>query len=91
MTFYWLQPGWTSTRCSCGKKIWPEGDPDWGMCYECMCASHQQEDPGPEQYPYSPLCDICGKHEAVTGVNGFGVCSEYCTHEAERKGGDRGA
>ena len=82
--FYWFRPEWRNTRCSCGKKIWPEGDPDWGMCYECMYQAHPPE---PQvSYPYSPLCDICGKYEAVAGVNGFGVCSEYCAHEAERRG-----
>lgn len=34
---WWLQEGWTSARCGkCGDKIWPEGDPDWGLCYRCM-------------------------------------------------------
>jgi len=34
---WWLQPGWTEAICpDCGKKIWPEGDPDWGRCAECF-------------------------------------------------------
>lgn len=48
-----------------------------------------QYDDGPAQEPpdcpamLSPLCDVCGQHEAVTGVNGYGVCSEECAHKAE--------
>lgn len=30
-----------------------------------------------------PNCAICEKGEAVTGVNGYGVCSEECAHKAE--------
>ena len=43
-----------------------------------------------------PLCDICGKHEACTGKNGYGVCSEACSWAAQDRapfdpeGGDRG-
>jgi hypothetical protein len=36
MSLWWLQPGWTQTKCSCGATIWPEGDPDWGACYSCF-------------------------------------------------------
>lgn len=37
MSLWWLQPGWTSTCCGrCGSTIWPEGDPDWGLCWPCM-------------------------------------------------------
>jgi hypothetical protein len=37
MTLWWLQPEWKETRCSqCGDRIWPEGDPDWGLCWPCM-------------------------------------------------------
>lgn len=28
-------------------------------------------------------CDICGKHPAITGSNGYGVCSEGCSIAAE--------
>lgn len=36
MSLWWLQPGWTETRCQCcGGKIWPEGDPDMGVCFSC--------------------------------------------------------
>lgn len=43
MTLWWLQPGWTETRCSCcGALIYPEGDPDWGLCWPCM--NRQQEE-----------------------------------------------
>jgi len=80
MTLWWLQEGWTEARCGrCGAKIWPEGDPDWGLCLECMNyeydSRHQEE---VEMYP----CDICGKNAAVAGVNGYGVCSELCDMEA---------
>lgn len=36
MSLWWLQPGWTQTKCACGATIWPEGDPDWGACYSCF-------------------------------------------------------
>lgn len=37
MSLWWLEPGWTDTCCArCGRKIWPEGDPDWGLCYDCF-------------------------------------------------------
>lgn len=41
---WWLQPGWTEATCpDCGKKIWPEGDPDWGRCVECFQARLDEE------------------------------------------------
>ena len=83
MSLWWLQPGWTDTRCSCGTNIWKSGgDPDWGECYECFNQSH---DPGPQPEPPHPPCDICGKHEACAGVGKFGVCSEECANEASRR------
>ena len=37
MSFYWLEKGWKDKCCArCGKKIYPEGDPDWGLCYDCF-------------------------------------------------------
>jgi len=37
MSLWWLQKGWTETRCArCGIMIYPEGDPDWGLCYRCF-------------------------------------------------------
>jgi len=42
MSLWWMQPGWTDARCGCGKTIWPEGDPDWGMCWPCMSAGDRQ-------------------------------------------------
>lgn len=37
MSLWWMQPGWTSTCCAqCGSTIYPEGDPDWGLCWPCM-------------------------------------------------------
>lgn len=84
MSFWWLQEGWTKAVCSCGNKIWPEGDPDWGMCYDCMCQQNSQPE---QQYPDppNPPCDICGKNDAVTGTCGFGVCSKGCSDEAIRR------
>lgn len=82
MSLWWLQPGWTSARCACGRRIWPEGDPDWGACYECFTASRRQPEP---QYEPPPLCHICGQHPAVAGSNGYGVCSEACDLDARRR------
>ena len=50
MSLYWLEPGWTDALCmECGVKIWPEGDPDWGRCYNCFTrhleSQHQQTHP----------------------------------------------
>ena len=42
MSLWWLRPGWTDARCSCGAKIWPEGDPDWGACYTCFSAQFEE-------------------------------------------------
>lgn len=79
---WWLQEGWTAAACGrCGAKIWPEGDPDWGLCYSCFSAdvdSRQHEPP-------LPRCDICGEHQAVAGSNGYGVCSAECAHEADTR------
>jgi hypothetical protein len=51
MTLWWLQPGWDQACCSnCGKRIWPEGDPDWGACYECFTAQLEQQY-SPEEFP----------------------------------------
>lgn len=48
MGLWWVQEGWTETRCSqCGVKIWPEGDPDWGLCFNCWNNRWQAQ----EQYP----------------------------------------
>ena len=34
---WWLRPEWKEAICAqCGTKIWPEGDPDWGLCYACF-------------------------------------------------------
>ncbi len=82
MTLWWLQPGWTSAECACGQNIWKSGgDPDWGECYDCFSNRHQ-----PQPEPPGPPCDVCGKAEAVTGVNGRGVCSEVCAVEAQKEG-----
>ena len=41
---WWLQPGWNEACCTdCGRKIWPEGDPDWGRCVECFEARLDHE------------------------------------------------
>lgn len=45
MSFWWFEPSWKETLCaSCGAKIWPEGDPDWGYCYECFNRRLQERD-----------------------------------------------
>lgn len=42
MGLYWLEPSWTKATCaSCGSTIYPEGDPDWGLCWPCM--QHETE------------------------------------------------
>jgi len=42
--FWWLEPGWTDTPCAqCGARIWPEGDPDHGLCYQCWQAQWNAE------------------------------------------------
>ena len=34
---WWFDPSWKETRCAnCGRRIWPEGDPDWGLCFDCF-------------------------------------------------------
>lgn len=35
---WWLQPGWKQTECAiCSKNIWDTGgDPDHGLCYDCL-------------------------------------------------------
>lgn len=52
---WWLEPGWTKARCGCGATIWPEGDPDWGVCYGCMCAQQEQQQSDREQEHYAAL------------------------------------
>lgn len=45
MSLWWLQPGWAETRCSCcGSTIYPEGDPDWGLCWPCMSAQTEENE-----------------------------------------------
>lgn len=77
MSLWWLQPGWTDTCCmSCGAKIWPDGDPDWGYCYECFSDRQQRESHSVSR------CDICKKAEAVADTCGYAVCSQECSNEA---------
>lgn len=48
--FWWMQPGWTDALCGqCGQKIWPEGDPDHGVCYQCFMHNAQAEEHEQEQ------------------------------------------
>jgi hypothetical protein len=55
--FWWLQPGWTETCCAnCGQRIWPEGDPDWGVCYRCFTEQWERQNapsPGRAEPPRS--------------------------------------
>ena len=55
MSFWWLQPGWTSAQCACGAAIYPEGDPDWGACYSCFSAQFEER----EQYRDKSGCQHC--------------------------------
>ncbi|GIU69153.1 MAG: hypothetical protein KatS3mg002_0389 [Candidatus Woesearchaeota archaeon] len=60
----WFNSEWVKARCyRCGNKIWPEGDPDWVLCYSCFSEKIQEET---EQNILR--CDICEVHEAVTNV-----------------------
>ena len=44
MALWWLQPGWDQATCgSCGSRIAPEGDPDWGLCWGCMQAEQERQ------------------------------------------------
>jgi len=54
MNFWWMEPGWKQTTCAkCGAVIWPDGDPDWGLCFDCFSLEHprkqQEEQPYTEQ------------------------------------------
>lgn len=43
MSLWWLQPGWTETRCACcGAKVWPDSDPDTGLCLSCFTARENE-------------------------------------------------
>ncbi len=86
MTLWWLQPGWRDAICSCGARIWPEGDPDWGACYDCF------SQPARELIPPSPVpkCDVCDDHEAVADMNGTAVCSHECSLAAKPPGDNPG-
>ena len=82
---WWLQPGWTETRCACGAKIWPEGDPDWGACYSCFSADLDARY-GPDDYPDPRYpCDICTTGQACAHSNGYAVCSQECHDRAEAR------
>jgi hypothetical protein len=53
MTLWWLEPDRTKAVCAnCGCTIWPEGDPDHGVCYDCFMQNAQQEQPPEEQQLY---------------------------------------
>lgn len=44
MALWWLEPGWTDALCGmCGARIWPEGDPDHGLCFSCWGQAHEEE------------------------------------------------
>lgn len=76
MSLWWLQPGWTETSCAnCGAKIWPQGDPDWGLCEPCFTAQLQQQYPTP--------CSTCGGRGEIGGMLQDGSsqtdpCPECC-------------
>ena len=80
MSLWWMDPGWKKAVCSCGRNIWDSGgDPDHGVCYDCF--SGQRPD---TPYPLPP-CDICGQYDACAGVGRYGVCSQACAEEAEKR------
>ena len=88
MALWWLQPGWRSAVCPhCGVNIWKSGgDPDWGECYACKLEGYEQERMYQQQEPEPyPVCDICGKYEAVNSENGYCVCSIECADIARKK------
>jgi len=50
-SLWWMEPGWEETCCSyCGAKIWPMGDPDWGLCCSCYGQQLQQRHDEEERY-----------------------------------------
>lgn len=80
MSLWWLQEDWNQALCAqCGRQIWPEGDPDWGLCYECFSSAVAYDQPERPE----PLCDVCHQYPAVAGVGNVGVCSEECHYKAE--------
>lgn len=80
-SLWWLESGWGNARCEvCGCNIKSAGgDPDHGVCPEHFDAMY------PQPEPHMPQCDICGQGVAVGAVNGYGVCSEACAHQAETR------
>lgn len=84
MSLWWLQSGWKSARCACGRNIWDAGgDPDIGECPECFEESHREYPQEPP--PVMPKCDICGVGEACADVAGKAVCSAECAARAARE------
>ena len=84
MSYWWLSPCWKATRCAvCGDNVWDSGgDPDWGLCFDHFSERVRQPPPYGLEEPTLPPCDICGLHIAITGVEGYGVCSKECAEEA---------
>ena len=78
MSLWWLQPGWQDARCAgCGRRIYPEGDPDWGLCYACLALTATVKE--------RPRCAVCHVFEACADVNGLAVCSQECADMAEER------
>lgn len=83
-SLWWFDPDWKEACCArCGSRIWPEGDPDWGLCYDCFAEEQESRARRNLCIP----CDICGEHDAVAAVCGHDVCSEECAEEAKKKWG----
>ena len=58
MSLWWLQPGWTETCCAqCGQRIWPEGDPDHGVCFSCFNVNWARDHGEEQRYDQ---CQKCG-------------------------------
>ena len=47
--------------------------------WEDEMLSRRNEQRQPDE---APACDICANNIAVTGANGYGVCSEKCANAA---------
>ena len=70
-------------------EVHPEVHEDY-PCFVCLREKNAKK----ERTQQLPLCDICGKYEAVADTCGYGVCSDECsdsafeTSEAQRANGN---
>ena len=81
MTLWWLQPGWKDTTCmSCGSQIWPEGDPDWGLCLPCMTDDLERHNIGLQRHEQ---CER--EHEAQLEREYEDYCNSMFAEEEQRR------